>query len=283
MDEENVKPTEARPIDGETPVIPQVSRRALILIGFLSVGVLLLWAFPWVWFSKTDQSVDRLWLSERADLPGWSFLEIPVSEREERILVADRTFSGRYDHRDNRAQVQVFSAKRYSEKASEIGLFMHTPDRCWTDAGWTLEPIQPDHLELEVRGIRMQFERRLFDHGGVRELTYFGGLVGGQPVPYRLDHNLSVGMKRALRQAAGTTESAVRVADTRFWVRVWEGFLDRSPLVGPKQFVRVSTRVHGEDYGRADAILEGFLNEWLEPSDYEAELAAWMARDKDSS
>lgn len=258
---------------------PLLGRKAYLMVGLLAALVLGLWAFPWLWYSKTERTGPRLWLSERRAIDGWTFREVPVSERAEAILVADRTFSGEYQRSDNRTTVNVFSAKRYSEKADEIGLFMHTPDRCWTDGGWSLEPVSPEHLELEVNGLRMRFERRLFAaRDGHLELTYFGGLVGGQPVPYRLDHNLSVGMKRALRRKAGSAESGVRAADTHFWARVWQGFLERSPLVGPKQFVRVSTRVVGGDVAAADRVLTDFLGRWLEPSDYAAELKAWHER-----
>jgi hypothetical protein len=105
--------------------------------------------------------------------------------------------------------------------------------------------------------------------------------VGGQPVPYRLDHNLSVGMKRALRVAAGQAESGVRAADTRFWGRIWRGFVERNPLLGPKQFIRVSVSSSGEDLAEGDRLLQDFLRRWLEPSDYEAELRAWLAGPKD--
>lgn len=249
-------------------------RSALGGITLLGVLVIALWAFPTVWYTRSEADGPRLWFRERSVVAGWEFKEIPVAERAERILVADTLFSGEFRRQDDPALVNAFSARRYSEKRDEIGLFMHTPDRCWTDGGWQLEPIAPDVAEFAVNGVAMRFERRLFSlPSGHRELTYFGGLVGGRPVPYRLDHNLSVGLKRALRKAAGGQESLVRVADTRFWGRIWQGFIERNPLVGPKQFVRVSTPVRGSDFAAADSLLREFLSQWLEPVSYEEELS----------
>lgn len=242
------------------------------MTGGLVLLVVALWLFPTVWYTRADPNARRLWFRERSEVPGWAFKTVPVSERAENILVADAVVSGEFRRNADGVVVNVFSAKRYSEKPDEIGLFMHTPDRCWTDAGLRLEPVSPDYIELTVQGIRMLFERRIFVGGNSRELVYFGGLVGGQPVPYRLDHNLSVGMKRAMRVAAAGKESAVRAADTYFWKRIWQGFVDRNPLVGPKQFIRISTPVLGEDVAQADAVLKNFLGQWLEPSDYAAEL-----------
>ena len=209
---------------------PGLRRSALGGIVALGVMVAALWAFPTVWYTRSDSQAPRLWFRERVDVPGWEFKEIPVAERAERILVADALFSGEFRRKTDQASVNAFSARRYSEKRDEIGLFMHTPDRCWTDGGWQLEPVSPDVVEFTVNGVPMRFERRVFfTSTGQRELTYFGGLVGGRPVPYRLDHNLSVGLKRAMRRAAGTQESIVRAADSRFWGRIWHCLLYTSP------------------------------------------------------
>lgn len=252
--------------------LPPLGFKEWGMTGGLVLLVVALWLFPTVWYTRADPHARRLWFRERSEVPGWAFKTVPVSERAENILVADAVVSGEFRRNADGVMVNVFSAKRYSEKPDEIGLFMHTPDRCWTDAGLRLEPVSPDYIELTVQGIRMLFERRIFVGGNTRELVYFGGLVGGQPVPYRLDHNLSVGMKRALRAAAAGKESAVRAADTYFWKRIWQGFVDRNPLVGPKQFIRISTPVPGEDVAQADAVLKNFLGQWLEPTDYAAEL-----------
>src|SRR5262249_43670862 len=131
------------------------------------------------------------WLSERKDVPGWNYRAIPVDESAEKILVADRMFNAEYTNSVG-AEILVFSAKRYDEKANEIGLFIHTPDRCWVEAGWRCDPeAEPTFKEISLDGAAVTIERRIFEFKGRRELVYFFGLQGGRTLPYRLDHYFS--------------------------------------------------------------------------------------------
>jgi hypothetical protein len=235
---------------------------------FLSLTVLVLWLFPLLWYTKPSPDKAYVWLEEQTEIDGWEYNDVPVAKAAESLLVADDLENGTFTNRTG-AIVRVFSAKRYTENQNQIGLFVHTPDRCWTEAGWKLEPVTPQVIELEVHDVRMQFERRIFHANGQAELVYFCGLVGGQPVPYRLDHNLSVGMKYQFAEKDAQTGTALRATDNRLWTRVWESFLSRSPLLGPKQFIRISTPVQGDSLQEADRRLERFLPKWLKPIEYE--------------
>lgn len=245
----------------------------------LCVLVVAVWLFPRFWYTARAAGEKPLWFGVQTNLAGWTYREIPLDESAERLLVADVATFGEFQNPTTRAVVRAFSAKRYTFKPHDTGLFLHTPDRCWTLAGWKFEPVNPDHVELVVHGVRMVFERRVFVAGGERELVYFGGLVGGQPLPYRLDHNLSVGMRFALHSPEQSKSRGffARAVDTRLWERVWDGFFSRRPLLGPKQFIRISTPLLGGDIAAADKLLFEFLQRWLEPVDYAAELAAWTA------
>ena len=170
------------------------SRKAFtVTVGF-SLVVAALWLFPNFWYKKAAPGDVSYWLAERTDLPGAEYQSIPISESAERLLVADRTINGDFTTSARRS-IRVFSAKRFIEKKNEIGLFVHTPDRCWTQSGWQIEPNSPEFLEIPVHGVALPFERRIFTHRTHRELVYFCGLVGGRPLPYRLDHNLSVALQ----------------------------------------------------------------------------------------
>jgi Protein of unknown function (DUF3485) len=243
-------------------------------VGLLSAVILILWGFPAVWYTRTDAQLGHFWLTEQTNLTGWTFQDIEVGKAAEALLVADRLVSGEFSAPDGKV-IRIFSAKRYVESQNEIGLFVHTPDRCWTESGWKMEPVQPEFKHVVVHGIPILFERRVFSSGMQRELVYFAGLVGGQPLPYRLDHNLSVGMKHALRTAKDQTGTTLRASDKRFWRRVWDSFLARRPLTGPKQFLRISTPVPEEGISEADALLEDFLPRWLQPVAYRKELEEW--------
>jgi hypothetical protein len=257
----------------------RMRKRIWIVPSILTAIVAALWAFPSFWYVQRGEG-KLIWFGEKTDLPGWKFATVPVGESAEKLLVADHIVNGEFLGPEQ-ADVRAFSAKRYAEKANEIGLFVHTPDRCWVEAGWQIEPTAPDAREIELYGAKIPVERRVFAAGGNRELVYFFGLVGGRPLPYRLDHNLSVGMRSTLRDttekesAARTDKSMARASDAHFWERLWDSFKGRREFTGPKQFVRISTPIRSEDIGIADKCLEKFLEQWLVPADYESERAHW--------
>jgi hypothetical protein len=168
----------------------------------VSLVVLSLWQFPTFWYTSRDAQLSRTWFNQQRELPDWRFSMVPVAKSAESVLAADELLNGEFQHRDGRV-IRVFSAKRYSDSQNEIGLFAHTPDRCRSESGWKIEPIQPEFKQVTVDGVPLHFERRVFTTGTQRELVCFAGLVGGQPLPYRLDHNLSIGMRLALRAELG--------------------------------------------------------------------------------
>lgn len=241
----------------------------------VSVILLGLWGFPKIWYTHVDRDVDRFWFSAKAEVSGYDFVDQPIGDAMERRLVADETFNGQFIDSSNNA-ILAFIAKRHSESINEIGLFVHTPDRCWTEGGWKIQPIQPDYVEVEIQGDKIGFERRLFVAGSRFELVYFTGMVGGQTLPYRLDHNLSVAMKYQFeKDRENTTGTANRMVDSKLWGRVWDSFKSRRPLLGPKQFIRISTTVHPDQLEPGDVRLKHFLGEWLERVDYVKEMEIW--------
>src|SRR6266511_1797277 len=174
---------------------PAKTKRVVAMTFLLSWAVLALWLFPRLWYSHTDPRQGCFWLAEQDRLPGWQFKNEPVSKAAEGVLGADKVVNGEFQNRMDQI-VRVFSAKRYSTGESEHDMFTHTPDQCWTAIGWKLEPRLPDSIQLLVNGLQLNLERRIFSKDSHRELVYFGALVGGQPLPYRLDQYLSVALKR---------------------------------------------------------------------------------------
>lgn len=261
--------------------VSAASRGAVCFTAVLTVAVVVLWGFLRFWYTRGAPAAQAVWLTPRTNIPGWDFREEPVDKVAERLLVADALFNGSYSNRQDGVVVRAFSAKRFTEDLNDIGLFVHTPDRCWTQGGWKLEPAEPTHVELTIHGVKMQFERRIFVAGGYRELVYFGGLVGGRPVPFRLDHNYSVALKYQVQRPGRRVEQSglTRALDPLFWRRLWDGFVSRSALTGPKQFLRVSTGVARDDVAGADQLLQAFLPQWLEPVEYERELEAWKSQE----
>lgn len=229
-----------------------------------------LWIFPRVWYRTQAVAGNFIWLGESTNITGWAYEPMQISRTEEIMLDANRTFSARFTR--GKEEVTAFSAKRYSENPNEIGLFVHTPDRCWVEAGWKLQPVTPDLVEVEIGGIRASAERRIFTwRSGERQLVYFIGLAGGQPVPYRLDHNVSVSLRRQMQKSSEAVGGKMRASDGKFWGRIWECFTERRPMLGPKQFLRVATPIYGSDISGADARLKELLAAWLKPVEFEAE------------
>ena len=234
----------------------------------LSALVAVLWVFPKLWYTRTDTGQAVQWLAEQTNAPAWTYAEIGVDKSAERLLVADRLINGEFRKSDRSSPpIRVFGARRFKEDPKEIGLFVHTPDRCWVQSGWNLGAVSPDYIEVELHGRKVGFERRVFTVQGQEELVYFAGLVGGQTLPYRLDHNFSVSRRVVDAGAKDRITKANRWNDSVLWRRVMDSFVSRRPLLGPKQFLRISTPVIVGDLKAADRRLQEMLPLWLKPED----------------
>lgn len=263
----------------KAPAAPPPATAGRVRLAVLSALVVLaLWAFPAVWYVKREPGGKFFWLQGQKQVQGWRYRELAVDASAEKVLVADELVCGEFGRSDAEV-VRVFAASRFDPRQNEIGLFVHTPDRCWTEAGWKIEPVAPDVVDLDVHGVKLRAERRLFQKQGQRELVYFCGLVGGQPLPYRLDHNLSVGMRYALQESSGSEGrgAGLRASDSKLWTRVWESFATRRPLLGPKQFLRISTPVTHTDIPGGDRRLREVLPLWLKLVAYEQAVKEWQS------
>ncbi len=246
-------------------------------VSLFSLAVLLVWFFPSFWFTHTDSGQGYFWLAEQTNVVGWQYRIAPISKTAEEFLVADRLMNGDFTANDGTV-IRVFSAKRYAREENEIGLFSHTPDRCWTAVGWKLEPTAPEVVEVPVHGLNLKFERRVFRAAEQRELVYFGALVGGQPLPYRLDQFLASAQQQSAGPSRDETGTMNRIKQARLWSWIGESFINRRPLTGPQQYIRISVSLRENSLDKGDALLVDFLSLWLLPVDYRRELAQWRAR-----
>jgi hypothetical protein len=240
------------------------STRWWIVPAALAAVVLGLWLFPTLWFTAQAAHA-KISFTENREIEGWSFEEIPISQAAERSLIADQIVNGEFRSSDGEA-IRVFSAKRHTDNPNEIGLFVHTPDRCWVEGGWKLESASPDFIEVNLHGSLIKFERRIFQYGNNKELVYFGGLIDGEVLPYRLDHNLSIAARSVLKESRSASVQTPPTSKLHFWQRLWTSFSSRTKLSGPKHFFRISTPIRSESVEKADRRLVGFLQNWLIPT-----------------
>ncbi len=256
--------------------------RGIVVAGILgAVLVGSVWLFPRVWYSRGGEGKPA-WLGESTNVAGWTFEEVPITKTEEVALDADVTLSGTFAK--GRERVSVFSAKRFSDDPDEIGLFVHTPDRCWVQVGWKIETADPDFVEIEAGGVGAVAERRIFRwKSGERQLVYFWGLSGGRALPYRLDHNLSIAHRQLMKSSSTAGATRARAFDGQFWGRIWDCFRDRRQRTGPKQFFRMATPISGTDIVGADARLKETAKAWLGPVDFDQDVKAFEARSRVAS
>jgi len=74
--------------------------------------------------------------------------------------------------------------------------------------------------------------------------------------------------KRVVKTGASDRiTKANRWNDSVLWRRVVDSFVSRRPLLGPKQFLRISTPVYGGNIAAADQRLREMLPIWLKPED----------------
>jgi hypothetical protein len=252
-------------------------RSFAVSLAFLSLLICTMWVFPAFWYRPSDtRGAGFIWLTEQSTISDWKFHEISVGKAAEAILVADKIFNGEFSRPDG-TTIQAYGAKRYVEKENEIGLFSHTPDRCWTAAGWKMEPSNPSFVEREIHGLRVLLERRVFSAQGHRQLVYFGAVVGGRPLPYRIDQYMTAATKRSAEVGGDTAGTWERLRQPRLWGWAWESFINRTPLSGPQQFFRVSTPIVGNDIAPSERLLNEFLPLWLQLEDFQKERIAWSS------
>jgi hypothetical protein len=269
----------------EIPHVFAAMFKLRLLVVPISVALLIaaLWFMPYWWYAENHIGPDFKWFGENTNLPAWSYTPVSVGNSAEVVLAADQIINGDFVRPDG-ARVNGYSAKRYWKKENEIGLFSHTPDRCWTIVGWKIEPTEPDCFALSLHGVPMQFERRIFSFGNRKELVYFSALVGGKALPYRIDQYYRAARQKTTESQGDAESTLLRLKQGRLWGWAWESFVGRTPLSGPQQFIRISTTLNGTTEAEAEKRLQEVLPLWLNLTNYQQELDRWkMAKEEEKS
>jgi len=107
-----------------------------------------------------------------------------MKERSEQILDLDDFVYRNYSRAGGDEFFEVYVAYWAPGKASILEVSSHTPDRCWTENGWT-QLDQKHAVEKEIAGDSLlPAEWRAFEIQGNEQFVHYWHLVGGDSYQY---------------------------------------------------------------------------------------------------
>ncbi|MEM0965547.1 MAG: exosortase-associated EpsI family protein [Verrucomicrobiota bacterium] len=107
-----------------------------------------------------------------------------IRDRAARILNLEDFVYRNYTRGDGDEFFEVYVAYWSPGKASILEVSSHTPDRCWTENGWTM--LDKEHqVEKEVENkALLPSEWRAFEIQGNEQFVHYWHLVGGKSYQY---------------------------------------------------------------------------------------------------
>jgi hypothetical protein len=253
--------------------IPNIFPILLILSAF--GGSLLA---PYLWFNSGNEELlesdARYWYSIKPELPGYEFIDEPLSDKIYKSLGTSNTVNGTFVRNANASMefelgmrpdaIRVFIATWDAKKRQGLEVFGHTPDICWVNIGWV--PVRNAPAEIvafTIENDSIPFDCRGFQsrYGPQRELAVWTMTLNGKT----LIENIRLASDRAPEIGWGMRIQA-RVNKARHFLKAVQ---TRTRPYGPKQFVRYSVSVDG-DWEEALEQLREFAPLWLSVSQFDA-------------
>jgi EpsI family protein len=117
-------------------------------------------------------------------VPGWETADEAVADTEEmkravvEMLNYDEAILRTYRQKDR--TVSVYIAYWRPAKFHPRLVAQHTPDVCWTGAGWRMSDVAQLIVPLGFGGQTVPGESRVFEQGGQRLKVVYWHLVGGR-------------------------------------------------------------------------------------------------------
>jgi hypothetical protein len=228
---------------------------AWILFGVFALSIVASWA----WFNVNPPRTERLRLSPRPEIPGWTFVDLPLSEGVQKVLATTNLINGSFGS-ERGARVMVFAADWKAEDSRSMSVVQHTPDICWVEVGWRAEDLgQPKQVDVMIGQESIPFQCRVFKtpDGSRRELVLWCTLVGGTI--------LQEGERwQAGAAAAGPGMGRTEIASRRLALNQWVGnVIERRKATGDKQFLRLSIQTSKSWEENLERLRE-FAARWLE-------------------
>jgi hypothetical protein len=225
------------------------TRTILIFIGFILVAAGAMQVIPFRDVQQGDvtRPASSAGLANAVPLAvaGWTGRDEPLGATEFVRDAVAKTLN--YDEYVNRT---------YQRGAQQFGLYVgywspgrmpvqrvasHTPDRCWTESGWTCPEQRfavslPSGSEMLMPG---QWRRFLPPNGAAEQFVLYWHLVGGRPYDYGERFNARPDLVKWWRD---TVAYAFRGSDEQYFIRLTSDRLFEQ-LVGDPGFQEVLTAV----------------------------------------
>jgi Protein of unknown function (DUF3485) len=213
----------------------------------------------WSWFHLAPaKSTPRYHLSIQTNIPGWNFEPIPLSQEAVKTLATPNIFNGVYQNQSGE-RFNVFWADWSAENPREMDVLVHTPDICWTSAGWKEVPSElADSTSIKIGKNPIPFQLRTFVSPSreEQELCIWVTMINGKPFLDQYRFNIPAAATMDFRLGAAAVARQLNLGYFHHTI------LDRSPASNRKQFIRVSTAATS----RVELTVQNlrqFVQEWI--------------------
>ncbi|MBM4077028.1 MAG: exosortase-associated EpsI family protein [Planctomycetes bacterium] len=138
----------------------------------------------WSWFNLSHPKPEGfLQFQTQTPPPGWSFQDIPLGSEVIATLATTNVINGIFSGPDGE-RIAVFMGNWNTDNRQDMRVLVHTPDLCWTSAGW--EPVAcpiGESTTILIGEQAVPFEMRVFrsPRDGQLELCVWSTLINGTP------------------------------------------------------------------------------------------------------
>lgn len=219
-----------------------------------SLTLIVVLILPSLWYNNKYPVGNKVDLNMfQRDIKGWTFKSVDIEDAIEKLIKSDKIVNGMYTNYEKHMEINLFVTEKISNDLNDFPecILSHTPDRCWPSVGWKVEEAVPNLTVIEFEDHSIIFERRIFSYNGIRQLVYFTGLLNGQQLPFRLNHNYK-----------NYRNDIYKIFNEDVMQRLTQTFKSRLTLKGKKNFIRFSTEIN---YGlkQTERDFSDFISSWF--------------------
>jgi hypothetical protein len=213
----------------------------------------------WGWYHVLPpKPTTKFYFLISTNIPGWDYKPILLSTEAKKILATGDILNGTFfSHKGER--LSVFLAEWKAGKHNSLDVVAHTPDICWSNAGWiSTQSHYGDSIEMHFSERPIPFETRIFEEprGGTQEIAFWCTLVNGQI--YSELNGFAPAETPKKNNQLSLNSTARRLSAGHFL-----NALSRRNLgAGTKQFLRISTEISKQTQGEL-SLIQNFINDGI--------------------